>query len=69
MSEPILKIITNDGRTLDAGVKYARGYDGANAEAREVYGLKPGTYKLECVGWTGRGSQLSGCGVHSFYVD
>lgn len=67
--EPILKIIAEDGTEYEAGVKYARGYDGANAEAVEVYGLKAGTFKLVCTGWTGQGSQLSGCGAHSFGGD
>lgn len=68
MSEPIIQIVTNDGRRIDTGVKYARGYDGAHAEARELHGLNRDDYRLDTIAWT-TGSQLSGCGVHSFYLD
>lgn len=47
--EPIIEIIGPDGSIYPAGVKYARGFDGANAEAREVYKLE--SWRLEVVGW------------------
>lgn len=69
MSEPIIEIETNDGRRLETGRKYARSYDGANAEARELHGLREGEYRLITVGWARDNTGLSGCGDFRFYVD
>lgn len=64
--EPIIEIVSNDGRTFRAGVKYARGFDGANAEAVEVFGLEAGTFKLKTLGWVNGNVGLGGCGQFTF---
>ena len=64
--EPIIDIVADDGRTFRAGVKYARGFDGAKAEAVEVFGLEPGTFKLKTVDWVKGNVGLGGCGDFTF---
>jgi len=64
---PVIDIIAPDGTRYRAGKKYALGYDGANAEAKELYGLTE--WKLETVEWVKSNAGLSGCGYWNTYAD